>query len=73
MAKSQPLNWAWDCIGGPKQKAAVQSVTANSISYVVGGHFLQAQYRGRLGLLQAVGGWNAKARSQYSGEAGRST
>jgi hypothetical protein len=36
-AQSQPLKWAWDCIGGTKQAAAVQSVKANSISYVYSG------------------------------------
>ena len=31
--QGKPLNWAWDLVGGATQKAAVQTVTSNSIAY----------------------------------------
>jgi hypothetical protein len=31
--QGQPLNWAWDLVGGDRQKSAVQTVTADSIVY----------------------------------------
>jgi hypothetical protein len=31
--QGQPLRWAWDMVGGAKQKSAVQTVTSNSIAY----------------------------------------
>jgi len=36
-AQSQPLKWAWDCIGGSKQASAVQNVKAGSVSYLYAG------------------------------------
>lgn len=30
----QPLNWAWNLVGGAQQTSAVQNVTSNSITYV---------------------------------------
>ena len=32
-AQGQPLRWAWDMVGGDRQKAAVQIVTSNAIAY----------------------------------------
>ena len=32
-AHGQPLNWAWDLVGGAPQKSAVQTVTTNSVTY----------------------------------------
>jgi len=31
--QGQPLNWAWDLVGGDRQKSAIQTVTANSVVY----------------------------------------
>ncbi len=35
--KGQPLPWAWNMIGGPRQKSAVQAVTPHGVAYVYGG------------------------------------
>lgn len=32
-AQGQPLRWAWDMVGGDRQKSAVQTVTSNAIKY----------------------------------------
>jgi hypothetical protein len=29
----QPLHWAWDMVGGPQQKSAVQMVSSNCVAY----------------------------------------
>ena len=44
-ALGQPLNWAWDLVGGSQQSAAVQNVTSNAISY----NYIGAGYQIRLG------------------------
>jgi hypothetical protein len=31
--QGQPLLWAWDLVGGARQKTAVQSVAADAITY----------------------------------------
>ncbi len=31
--QGQPLRWAWDLVGGARQKSAVQNVTSNAITY----------------------------------------
>jgi hypothetical protein len=31
--RGQPLHWAWDMVGGQKQKSAVQKVTPNGVAY----------------------------------------
>jgi len=36
-SQGQPLNWAWNMVGGPQQKSAVQRVAPNSVGYHVSG------------------------------------
>lgn len=42
--RGKPLPWAWEMVGGERQRSAVQSVTSNSISY----HFGDMNYVLRL-------------------------
>jgi hypothetical protein len=42
--RGQPLRWAWNLVGGAQQKAAVQAVTPNGITY----HFAGMDYRIKL-------------------------
>jgi hypothetical protein len=42
--QEQPLRWAWDMVGGARQKSAVQTVTANGIAY----HYTGVDYQLRL-------------------------
>jgi hypothetical protein len=42
--QGKPLRWAWDLVGGEQQKAAVQTVTSNSVAY----HLTGMNYQIRL-------------------------
>ena len=42
--QGQPLRWAWDMVGGARQKSAVQTVTPNGIAY----HYAGVDYQLRL-------------------------
>ena len=42
--QGQPLRWAWELVGGARQKSAVQSITRDSISY----HYDGVDYQLRL-------------------------
>jgi len=42
--QGQPLRWAWDMVGGARQKSAVQTVTPNGIAY----HYTGVDYQLRL-------------------------
>jgi hypothetical protein len=42
--QGQPLRWAWDMVGGTRQKSAVQPVTPNGVAY----HYAGMNYQLRL-------------------------
>ena len=42
--QGQPLRWAWDLVGGVRQKSAVQAVTSNAVAY----HYNGVDYQLRL-------------------------
>jgi len=42
-AVGQPLNWAWELVGGAQQTAAVQNTSSNSVSYNYSGAKYQMQ------------------------------
>jgi len=39
--QGKPLSWAWDMVGGARQKSAVQTVTSNRVAY----HFAGVNYQ----------------------------
>jgi hypothetical protein len=41
--QGKPLRWAWDMVGGKRQKSAVQSMTSNQIAYHYAGMNYQLQ------------------------------
>jgi hypothetical protein len=64
-AAGKPLVWAWDMVGGARQRAAVQAVTLGSVSY----HFLGVDYQLRLvaGTCHQLFNGNIRIRPDSSG------
>jgi hypothetical protein len=64
-AAGKPLVWAWDLVGGTRQKAAMQAVTLDSVSY----HYLGVDYQLRLvaGTCHQLFNGNIRIRPDSSG------
>lgn len=66
--QGQPLNWAWDLVGGERQKSAIQTVAANAIGY----HFTGMDYKLKLarnaGSCEQLSNGNIRLSSNKSGK-----
>jgi hypothetical protein len=64
-ALGQPLNWAWDLVGGSQQASVVQNVSSNSISFTYNG----ASYQLKLdsGSCQKLGNGNIRLKPDANG------
>lgn len=66
--QGNPLNWAWDMVGGRQQSTAVQSVSSNVVAY----HFAGASYQLRLapgvGSCEQLGNGAVRLRPNRSGK-----
>jgi hypothetical protein len=64
-AAGKPLSWAWDLVGGTRQKAAVQAVTLSSVRY----RYLGVDYQFRLaaGSCHQLFNGNIRVRPDSSG------
>jgi hypothetical protein len=69
-AKAQPVQWAWDLIGGSKQKAAVQQVTPASVAYNLYSKEYQLRVKTDGGSCQQLEDGNIRLSANEKGEIG---
>ncbi|HTL74657.1 MAG TPA: hypothetical protein VL863_15255 [bacterium] len=66
--RGKPLRWAWDMVGGAPQKAAVQTVTSNSVAYRASGQNYQLQLAPGLGSCQQLDDGSIRLTPNSSGK-----
>jgi hypothetical protein len=66
--QGEPLRWAWDVVGGARQKSAVQTVTPNSVMYHYAGVDYQLKMSPGVGSCEQLGNGTIRLSPDNSGK-----
>ena len=66
--KGKPLRWAWDMVGGERQKSAVQTVSLNCLTYAYNGVTYQFRLAAGAGTYQQLEDGNIRLTPNHSGK-----